>query len=393
MHFGPTAAICTPLRLDDFDYELPPELIAQTPAARRDQARLLVVPHDGPVEHRGVRELPALLPAGALIVVNDARVVPARLFARKPTGGRVELLLVERVEPEVWKCMIRGQKSLVPGMALELLPPRGRTPSGPAPRARYLGDGRVGFDADPGDWGEVPLPPYIERAPTEVDGERYQTVFARAPGAVAAPTAGLHFTEDMLAALDTVSVTLHVGPGTFAPVRVDDIEAHVMHEERFAIPPATAAAYAAARAAGRPVVAIGTTVVRTLESALDPDGTLAAGPGTTRLFIRPGRPVRAVDVLVTNFHMPRSTLLMLVCAFAGVERVRAAYRAAVAARYRFFSYGDAMLLHRAGERAEAREDATLGPCRRQGCERSELQRRGAAERPGAPSRSERAKQQ
>jgi S-adenosylmethionine:tRNA ribosyltransferase-isomerase len=333
------------LRLDDFDYELPPELIAQTPAARRDEARLLVVPPSGPFEHRGVGELPSLLPAGALVVVNDARVVPARLHARKPSGGKVELLLVERVEAEVWKCLIRGQKSLAPGTALELLQPRGRTPAGPAPRATYLGDGRVGFDAAPAAWGEIPLPPYIERAPTEADVERYQTVFARAPGAVAAPTAGLHFTAEMLAAIAPVTVTLHVGPGTFAPVR--DLATHEMHEEAYAIPPATAAAYAAARADGRPVVAVGTTVVRALESALGADGTLAAGPGTTRLFIRPGRAIRSADLLVTNFHMPRSTLLMLVAAFAGLERIREAYRAAVAARYRFFSYGDATLLSKA----------------------------------------------
>jgi S-adenosylmethionine:tRNA ribosyltransferase-isomerase len=340
------------LRLDDFDFELPPELIAQTPAARRDAARLLVVRPDGGVEHRGVRELPGLLPADALVVVNDARVVPARLFAKKPTGGRVELLLVERGADETWRCLVRGQKALAPGTPLELLAPRGRAPAGPPPAATYVGDGQVRFAAPilPAldDWGELPLPPYVERAagPTADDRERYQTLFARVPGAVAAPTAGLHLTAEMLAELAPVPVTLHVGPGTFAPVRTDDILRHEMHEERYDVPPATAAAYDAARAAGRPIVAIGTTVVRTLESALDPDGRLRPGPGATRLFLHPGRPVRAVDVLVTNFHMPRSTLFMLVCAFAGLDRVRAAYRAAVAERYRFFSYGDATLMFR-----------------------------------------------
>jgi len=341
------------LRLADFDYALPPELVAQTPADRRDASRLLVLPDSGPPEHRAIRELPSLLPRDALVVVNDARVVPARLFARKPSGGRVELLLIEDLGDPVWRCLVRGQKSLAPGVVLELLPRRGSRPERAAPKATYLGDGRVRFDAPIftvlDDWGELPLPPYIDRAagPTENDRERYQTVFARAPGAVAAPTAGLHFTERMLAGLDHVSVTLHVGPGTFAPVRVDDVTEHVMHVERYEVPAATASAYDAAKKAGRPIVAVGTTVVRTLESALGPDGKLAAGPGSTQLFLYPGRPIRAVDLLVTNFHMPKSTLLMLVCAFAGTERVLAAYREAVAARYRFFSYGDAMLLTRA----------------------------------------------
>jgi S-adenosylmethionine:tRNA ribosyltransferase-isomerase len=356
------------LRIADFDYELPAELIAQTPADRRDASRLLLLPAAGPVQHRGFAELPELLPEGALLVVNDARVVPARLTARKPTGGRVEIFLVARLAVagtrETWSCLVRGAKSLSPGMPLVLEPARGRAPDGPPPRVTFLDrDGeecRVELEAPAGvvaaldDWGEVPLPPYIERAagPSAADRERYQTVFARAPGAVAAPTAGLHFTDAVLERLaargvERVAVTLHVGPGTFAPVRVDDLDDHVMHAERYEVPAAAAAAYAAARSAGRPVVAVGTTVVRTLESALDADGRLATGPGETRLFIRPGRPIRAVDHLLTNFHMPRSTLLMLVCAFAGRERLLAAYREAVAARYRFFSYGDAMLLSRA----------------------------------------------
>jgi S-adenosylmethionine:tRNA ribosyltransferase-isomerase len=353
------------LRLADFDYPLPPELIAQTPADRRDASRLMVVPARGPIEHRGFAELPSLLPAGALLVVNDARVVPARLFACKPTGGAVELLAVERRGPgEVWACLARGARALHEGTALVLQPPRGRSPSGPPPGATVVGRDRdevlLRFDAPllPAleSWGEIPLPPYIERhaGPTEGDRERYQTVFARVPGAVAAPTAGLHFTDEILAALaargiERVAVTLHVGPGTFAPLRIgrdDDLDRHVMHAERYLVPEATAAAHARARAEGRPVIAVGTTVVRTLESALDAAGRVAPGDGETRLFLRPGTPVRSVDRLITNFHLPRSTLLMLVMAFAGRERILAAYAEAISRRYRFFSYGDAMLLER-----------------------------------------------
>ncbi len=353
------------MRLADFDYDLPPELIAQQPAARRDGSRLLVVRPDA-TEHRRFEELPAVLPEGALLVVNDTRVLPARLFARKPSGGRIEILLVE---PEaaatgaVWRAWIRGASSLRPGTPLALDPPRGRAPAGAPPRVTYLDrDGEdcllsldtADLDAALEAWGEVPLPPYIERpgGSTEDDRVRYQTLFAREPGAVAAPTAGLHFTPDVLAALaargiTAVAITLHVGPGTFAPVRDDDVDTHVMHAERYHVPADTAGAVAAARAAGRPVVAIGTTVARTLEAAWagGAAGGVTAGPGVTRIFIRPGHSIRSFDLLLTNFHMPRSTLLMLVAAFAGRERILAAYRQAVAHRYRFFSYGDATLLH------------------------------------------------
>ena len=353
------------MRLSDFDYPLPHELIAQTPADRRDASRLMVVPARGAIEHHGFAELPSLLPEDALLVVNDARVVPARLFARKPTAHSqrpVEIVAIERRGPdELWACLVRGAKALHEGTELSLQPPRGRAPSGPPPRVTVVGrDGDevlLRFDAPllPAleDWGEVPLPPYIERetGPTEGDRERYQTVFAQVPGAVAAPTAGLHFTEEILGALaargvERASVTLHVGPGTFAPVRDDDVERHVMHAERYHVPEGTAAAHARARAEGRPVIAVGTTVVRTLESALDADGRVAAGDGETRLFVRPGVAVRSVDRLLTNFHMPRSTLLMLVMAFAGRERILHAYGEAIARRYRFFSYGDAMLLEK-----------------------------------------------
>jgi S-adenosylmethionine:tRNA ribosyltransferase-isomerase len=349
------------VRLADFDYALPEELIAQRPAAERDASRLLVLSADAArPEHRRFVDLPALVPAGALLVVNDARVIPARLHARKPSGGRIEVLLTEPdAAPGVWRALVRGK--LDPGTPLRLEPPRGRpAPAGAPPALTFVerladGTARVALPAGPGaleGWGELPLPPYIARPEglEAADDERYQTMFAAAPGAVAAPTAGLHFTPAVDAALAArgvtrVQVTLHVGLGTFAPVRVDDLADHVMHVERYDVPAATTAAYAAARAAGRPVVAVGTTVVRTLESAVSPGGaTLRAGPGETRLFITPGHCFRAVDWLVTNFHLPRSTLLVLVSAFAGRERVLAAYAEAVRERYRFFSYGDAMLL-------------------------------------------------
>lgn len=343
------------MRTSDFDYELPPELIAQAPPRRREDARLLVVGR-GPVEHRGVAELPEILPAGALLVVNDVRVLRARLFARKPTGGAVEILLVQPEPDGTWRCLVRA-KSLAPGTKLTLVAPSDRR----APPAELTFLGRDGEHARVGPvapawidaYGHVPLPPYIERPSTPDDEERYQTIFARHPGAVAAPTAGLHFTPTMLEALaargiDVAAVTLHVGPGTFAPVRTDDPDRHEMHAETYVVPPETAAAHAAARAAGRPIVAVGTTVVRTLESARDGAGALRAGAGETRLYIRPGYRFTMFDLLITNFHMPRSTLLMLVAAFGGRERVLAAYGEAVCHRYRFFSYGDAMLLHPQG---------------------------------------------
>jgi S-adenosylmethionine:tRNA ribosyltransferase-isomerase len=361
-----SALVPFPMRVSDFDFELPPELIAQRPAERRDASRLLVLARAAAAaEHRQFVELPALLPEGALLVVNDARVIPARLQAHRKSGGRHEVLLVEPdAEPGVWRALVRGQ--LKPGVALTLDPPRGRAaPAADAPRLTFLGrdaDGTArvrlpegGVDALAA-WGELPLPPYIARPEglSDADAERYQTVYARAPGAVAAPTAGLHFTPELFAAatargIERVAVTLHVGLGTFAPIRVDDTREHVMHVERYDVPAAASATIAAARAAGRPIVAVGTTVARTLESASDAAGVPRPGPGATQLFITPGYRFRAVDWLVTNFHLPQSTLLMLVSAFAGRERVLAAYRAAVAERYRFFSYGDAMLIEKASD--------------------------------------------
>lgn len=358
----------------DYHFELPPEQIAQTPAERRDGSRLLVLGPDGPPRDHVFPEIVALLPEDAVVVVNDTRVLPARLRARKASGGAVELLFLERTEAhelhEVWRCMARSSKPLRPGMRLDVLGPgveggagdtgdavtvlSGRDAEGTV-LIEIAGNGQALLERA----GELPLPPYIARpaGPTSVDTERYQTVFARAPGAVAAPTAGLHFTPALLDALaargcSVAFLTLHVGPGTFVPVRAERVDDHEMHPERYEVPEATAALVGS----GRPVVAVGTTCVRALESAaraaadLDGEGTgrrLVTGPGETRLFITPGYRFRAVDWLVTNFHLPESTLLMLVCAFAGYDRVLHAYRHAVAAGYRFFSYGDAMLAARA----------------------------------------------
>jgi S-adenosylmethionine:tRNA ribosyltransferase-isomerase len=338
--------------LADFDYALPPSLIAQTPAARRADSRLLDVGLATDVDRR-FADLPSLLQPGDLLVANDTRVLKARVHAEKLTGGKVELLL-ERIvgADEAW-VQLRASHAPRPGTTLRL--PGGATATTLGRDDRFH---HVRFDGTGSllDWlerhGEIPLPPYIGRSADQADAARYQTVYARAPGAVAAPTAGLHFDEAMFAALkargvEHAFVTLHVGAGTFAPVQHDDLTLHRMHTEHYSLPPSTIAAIAAARARGGTVVAVGTTTLRALESAaLGADG-LAPGPGETALFITPGFRFRVVDRLVTNFHLPRSTLLMLVSAFAGHERMRRAYAHAIAAEYRFFSYGDAMLLTRA----------------------------------------------
>jgi S-adenosylmethionine:tRNA ribosyltransferase-isomerase len=341
------------MRVDDFDYPLPPELIAQHPAARRDASRLLRLSRvDGAVSHHGIAELPALLPRGALLVVNDSRVIPARLWARRPTGGRVEVLLLER-EPgagEIWVALLRASKGPRAGERLAVEARAGANRPPPALEvleAPQAGRARVRAHGETGALlahGVVPLPPYIRRAEEPGDRERYQTVYARHDGSVAAPTAGLHFTAELLAELERdgierTSVTLHVGPGTFLPVRADSVEEHRMESERYRVPEETATAIARAKGDGRPVVAVGTTSVRTLEASGG-----RAGEGRTELFIRPGHAFAVVDGLLTNFHLPRSTLLMLVSAFAGRERALEAYRQAVAERYRFYSYGDAMLI-------------------------------------------------
>jgi S-adenosylmethionine:tRNA ribosyltransferase-isomerase len=337
--------------VSDFDFALPPELIAQHPAPERSASRLLDGRAGLPVD-RSFRDLPSLLHPGDLLVFNDTRVIHARLLGEKPTGGAVEAL-VERILPgrEVL-AHVRVSKSPRPGSLLRFAD---------AFDAEVLGragtDGslfHLRFPDDPlvllARHGHVPLPPYITHEDTPGDAERYQTVFAARPGAVAAPTAALHFDDAVLAALDArgvkrAAVTLHVGAGTFQPVRVDNLAEHRMHSEWIEVGAATVAVIEATRAAGGRIVAAGTTTLRALESAAR-DGTLGAYAGETDLFITPGFEFRVVDVLLTNFHLPRSTLLMLVSAFAGHEHVRALYRHAIEARYRFFSYGDAMLLAR-----------------------------------------------
>ncbi len=344
------------MKLSDFDFALPDDLVAQEPVSPRDASRLLVLPPAGPAEHRRFAELEALLAPGDLLVFNDTKVIPARLVGRKGSGGKVELLLCEPLEGGLgrrWRAMGQASKPIREGarLAFDGLEARVLAAEGEGFYAVELDREGADLEAALERAGRIPLPPYIRRAPGELDRARYQTIWARAPGSAAAPTAGLHFTEPLLARLEArgvsrMAVTLHVGPGTFLPVRGDSVEGHRMHAERYEVSPAAAAAVAACRARGGRVVAVGTTSVRTLESAFDGE-RVAPGPGRTSLFVRPGHAFRTVDVLVTNFHLPRSTLLMLVCAFGGTERVLAAYREAVARRYRFFSCGDAMLLLRA----------------------------------------------
>ena len=334
----------------DFDYDLPPELIAQRPLASRSAARLLALDGTGGLADRAVRDLVELVRPGDLLVMNDTRVVPARLYAHKETGGRVEILIERITAPTQAMVHLRASKSPQPGSRLHLaegvaIQVLEKTPLGLY--AIETCDGvlltRV-LEAH----GHVPLPPYITRADDAEDRERYQTVFARRPGAVAAPTAGLHFDEALLAAVTArgvsqAFVTLHVGAGTFQPVRVVQVEAHEMHAEWLEVSPETVARVEATRRRGGRVIAVGTTAVRALETAAR-NGTLAPYTGDTRLFIYPGYNFRVVDCLLTNFHLPQSTLLMLVATFGGYAAVMAAYRHAVAAGYRFFSYGDAMWL-------------------------------------------------
>ena len=338
------------MRLADFDYELPPELIAQHPAAERAASRLLHVERDGTLHDRMFRDVVSLVDANDLLVFNDTKVIKARLHGKKDSGGEVEVLVERVLDPMRALAHVRASKppragrqiTLARGGVVEVL---GR--EGELFELLFM-DGPV-LDVLEA-WGEVPLPPYIAHTPEADDERRYQTVYARVPGAIAAPTAGLHFDTPTLDALRAKGValatlTLHVGAGTFQPVRVDDIAQHVMHSEWYGISPETVAAVKAARARGGRVIAVGTTSLRALESAAA-SGELVAGTGETRLFIVPGYRFRVVERLLTNFHLPRSTLLMLVSAFAGSEAIRRAYAHAVAERYRFFSYGDAMLLER-----------------------------------------------
>jgi S-adenosylmethionine:tRNA ribosyltransferase-isomerase len=338
----------------ELDYDLPEALIAQEPPRVREAARLLVMTRGASTfTHAGIAALPSLL-SPALFVFNDTRVIPARLRGQRDSGGKFELLLVERTsEPgreETWLCMGRPLKSLRVGTRLNVGPLSieiGERVGETLVRATLRADDdveRALLQA-----GELPLPPYIARAPVAADRERYQTVFAREPGAVAAPTAGLHFGEPLLQALQAAGherafVTLHVGPGTFAPLNVGDLREHKMHSERYVIPAKTAEAIARAKRERRPVIAVGTTVVRTLEACARSHGSVVSGEGATDLCLYPPAELSVIDGLVTNFHLPRSTLLALVMAFAGIEPVRAAYHEAVRERYRFFSYGDAMLI-------------------------------------------------
>ena len=338
------------VRLSDFAYELPPELIAQHPAAERTASRLLHLDgRSGALTDLMFPDIATLLAAGDVLVVNDTRVIKARLHGRKDTGGEVEVLIERVLDAHRALAQVRASKPLKPGRRLVLGDVEAEVLDrhGEFFELRFVGDEvlRV-LEAR----GEVPLPPYITHPAQHEDEARYQTVYARVPGAVAAPTAGLHFDDTLLAKLrargvEVASLTLHLGAGTFQPVRVDDPSKHVMHPEWYSIPEATVEKIAKARARGGRVIAVGTTALRALESAAA-GGELRAGAAETRLFIVPGCRFRIVDRLLTNFHLPKSTLLMLVSAFAGVENIRRAYAHAITGRYRFFSYGDAMLLEK-----------------------------------------------
>ncbi|MDO8605862.1 MAG: tRNA preQ1(34) S-adenosylmethionine ribosyltransferase-isomerase QueA [Phaeospirillum sp.] len=341
------------MRVDDFDFDLPRDLIAERPAAPRGSGRMLHVAEVGMADLT-VADLTGLLRPGDVMVFNDTRVIPARLVGKRGLAG-VEVTLHQRTAPDSWKVFARPAKKLRPGDRVDFAPDFG---------AEVMEKGEAGevtlrFDRSGGDllaaleeFGRMPLPPYIRKGEAdERDRADYQTVFAREAGAVAAPTAGLHFTPDLLAALDArgvlrVAVTLHVGAGTFLPVKVDDTIDHHMHSEIGVVTAEAAAAINAAKARGGRVVAVGTTALRLLESASDPLGVLHAFDDATDIFITPGHRFRLVDVLMTNFHLPRSTLFMLVAAFRGLDRMQAAYAHAKASGYRFYSYGDACLLER-----------------------------------------------
>lgn len=334
--------------LSDFDFELPPELIAQTPLAERSASRLLQV-QGAQLTDRRFSDIVDLLQAGDLLVFNDTRVIKARLFGVKETGGKIEALVERILDARTVHAQVRASKSPPPGTRIRLADAFDVTVG-----ERFGEFYTLHFPADAFElleqYGSLPLPPYIDHEADAYDETRYQTVYAKQPGAVAAPTAGLHFDEALLQQLSArgvkqAFVTLHVGAGTFQPVRVEDLSQHKMHSEWYTISPETVEAVRATRAAGRRVIAVGTTSMRALESGSQ-SGELKAGSDDTQLFITPGYTFKTVDQLVTNFHLPKSTLLMLVSAFAGYEHIRAAYAHAIAQKYRFFSYGDAMLLTR-----------------------------------------------
>jgi S-adenosylmethionine:tRNA ribosyltransferase-isomerase len=356
------------MKLSDFDYHLPPERIAQHPLPERSASRLLLLEKEsGRLEDRVFHELPQLLRGDELLLLNNTRVIPARLFGRRRgvfaerhgqaarrefLSAEIEVLLLRQVEPDVWEALVRPGRKMRVGERLTF--GTGELEAEVLTRGK-LGERRLRF-SPPGKLpavlpqiGHVPLPPYIERADTAEDRERYQTVFARCDGAVAAPTASLHFTPEILAALrargiEICELTLHVGLGTFQPIHAEELERHRMHREEYEIPAATAEAIERAKRERRPVLAAGTTVVRALEDSANRHGSVRAGRAEAELFIRPGHAFRAVDQLLTNFHLPRSTLLALVAAFAGRETILRAYEHAIAAGYRFYSYGDCMLI-------------------------------------------------
>ncbi len=344
--------------INEFDYELPPELIAQQPCEQRGDSRMLVLdPASGSMEIMPFARLPEFLGQGDSMVINNTKVIRARLFARKETGAKIEIFLLgmDAAAPRKWQCFMKPAKRVSPGTALQLMTRAG----GLSPWAVTLiakepdGTCCIEFDSDPDPvlhaCGHLPLPPYIKRDDAELDSERYQTIYASTPGAVAAPTAGLHFTPETFAALkekavNRVDLTLHVGAGTFKPVDVDVVEDHKMHSERFFFTPEASTTLNATRSAGHKILAVGTTSLRTLESCVDADGVFAPRSGETDIFIYPPYHVRSADMLLTNFHLPKSTLLMLVSAFAGMDLIRKAYSLAIQERMRFFSYGDCMLI-------------------------------------------------
>ncbi len=343
------------MHITDLDYDLPEELIAQRPAWRRDRARLMVLDRAaGTIEAARVRDLPSYLHSGDCLVLNDSRVMPARLRGRKTTGARVEVLLLREVEPRVWEAMVRPGRRFKPGAVIEFgWRGRARAEVLPEPddgRIRRLRfDGATDVAALMTRSGETPLPPYIRRRSGWFDRRRYQTVFAEAAGSVAAPTAGLHFTRNLLTRIEikgvwVARVTLHVGYGTFKPVVDEQIECHRVDPESYRINNEAAQFVEAARDVGGRVVAVGTTVCRTLETAATDDGAVRPGQGETDLYILPGYQFRVVNALLTNFHLPRTSLLALVMAFAGREFVLEAYHRAIRERFRFYSYGDAMLI-------------------------------------------------
>jgi S-adenosylmethionine:tRNA ribosyltransferase-isomerase len=342
------------MKTEEFDYPLPEELIAQIPIPDRDKSRLLVVNRkDGTLSHRMFKDVAFYVSPGDVLVTNNTRVIPARLFGRRKTGGKVEILLLNPVGRDLWECLVKPGGKARPGEQVFIGRDENSEIIGTVEARTPFGGRLVRFSYQ-GKWedvlervGNVPLPPYI-KVPLK-DPERYQTVYARIPGSAAAPTAGLHFTPELLSAIsargiNVAPVTLNVGLGTFRPVTEENIERHQMHKEYFEISENTASEVNRAKTAGRRILAVGTTAVRALESACDTNGIVSPYKGDTDIFIYPGFQFRVVDCLITNFHLPKSTLLMLVCAFAGKDLIMEAYREAVKEKYRFFSFGDAMLV-------------------------------------------------